>query len=121
MISEELQVSEANAVGSEMLRADLLHGADAALVRKLPGVYLSQRIQLYLDEDDVRRMEIIWKQRNCGPTCVALAEGASVIPARHCKCIGRNPGKHPGTRKLELDSRTGNCDTVHDRCSCIGV
>ena len=55
---KNFEESEANAIGTEMLRADLLPGADAAIVRKLLGVYLNQRIQFYLNEDDVRRIEI---------------------------------------------------------------
>ena len=55
---KNFEESEANAIGTEMLRADLLPGADAAIVRKLLGAYLNQRIQFYLNEDDVRRIDI---------------------------------------------------------------
>jgi hypothetical protein len=55
---KNFEEGEANAIGTEMLRADLFPEADAALVRKLLGLYLHQRIQFYLNEDDVQRIEI---------------------------------------------------------------
>src|SRR6266849_1862723 len=50
--------AEANAIGTEILRADLLPPADAANLRKLLGEYLDQRILFYLNKDDTRRMRI---------------------------------------------------------------
>jgi hypothetical protein len=50
--------AEANAIGTEILRADLLPPADAANVRRLLGVYLDQRIQFYINQDDTRQTEI---------------------------------------------------------------
>ncbi len=48
--------AEANAIGTEYLRADLLPAADAAKVRPLLRDYLDQRIQFYsADDDDVLR------------------------------------------------------------------
>jgi len=44
--------AEANAIGTEYLRADLLPAADAAKVRPLLRDYLDQRIQFYGAEDD---------------------------------------------------------------------
>ena len=55
---KNFEESEANAIGTEMLRADLLPGVDAAIVRKLLVAYTNLRIQFYLNEDDVRRIEI---------------------------------------------------------------
>ena len=43
---------EANAIGTEYLRADLLPAADATRVRKLLVGYLDQRVQFYLARDD---------------------------------------------------------------------
>src|SRR5438876_9170535 len=55
---KNFEEGEANAIGTEILRADFLSPADAANVRKLLGLYLDQRIQFYTNEDDVRREQI---------------------------------------------------------------
>jgi hypothetical protein len=44
--------AEANAIGTEYLRADLLPAADAARVRALLKQYLDQRIQFYVARED---------------------------------------------------------------------
>lgn len=48
---KNLEESEANAIGTEYLRADLLPAADAAKVRGLLKQYLDQRILYYLSRD----------------------------------------------------------------------
>jgi hypothetical protein len=55
---KNFEEAEANAIGTEILRADLLPPADAANVRKLLGDYLDQRILFYLNRDDTRRTRI---------------------------------------------------------------
>jgi hypothetical protein len=55
---KNFEEAEANAIGTEILRADFLPPADAANVRKLLGEYLDQRILFYLNKDDTRRMRI---------------------------------------------------------------
>ena len=50
--------AEANAIGTEILRADLLPPADAANVRKLLGAYLNQRILFYTNQDDTKQAQI---------------------------------------------------------------
>jgi len=55
---KNLEEAEANAIGTELLRADFLPPADAANVRKLLGEYLDQRIRFYLNTDDIRRAQI---------------------------------------------------------------
>jgi hypothetical protein len=55
---KNFEEGEANAIGTEILRADLLPQADAANVRKLLGLYLDQRVQFYTNEDDIRREHI---------------------------------------------------------------
>ena len=55
---KNLEEAEANAIGTEMLRADLLPPADAAHVRSLLGAYLDQRILFYINRDDTRRPQI---------------------------------------------------------------
>jgi len=49
---------EANAVGSEYLRADLLPPGDAARVRALLVGYLDQRIAFYSTRDEVRLRDV---------------------------------------------------------------
>ena len=50
-----LRKREHNAIGTQLLRADLLPPADAASVRKLLGDYLDQRIMFYIAKDDAQR------------------------------------------------------------------
>ena len=53
---KNFEEAEANAIGTELVRADFLPSADAANVRTLLGLYLDQRILFYsIGEDDVRR------------------------------------------------------------------
>jgi hypothetical protein len=52
---KNFEEAEANAIGTEILRADLLPPADAASVRKLLGDYLDQRIVFYVNKDDAQR------------------------------------------------------------------
>jgi hypothetical protein len=53
-----LEEAEANAIGTEMLRAELLPSADAAAVRRLLGAYLDKRILFYINRDGPRQEEI---------------------------------------------------------------
>ena len=55
---KNLEEAEANAIGTEMLRADLLPAADAANVRSLLSAYLDQRILFYINRDDTRQPQI---------------------------------------------------------------
>lgn len=55
---KNLEEAEANAIGTEMLRADLLPPADAANVRSLLSAYLDQRILFYINRDDARQTQI---------------------------------------------------------------
>jgi hypothetical protein len=55
---KNLEEAEANAIGTEILRADLLSPADAANVRSLLGAYLDQRILFYINQDDNRQTQI---------------------------------------------------------------
>jgi hypothetical protein len=55
---KNFEEAEANAIGTELLRADLLPSADATNVRRLLGLYLDQRIVFYIDRDDKRRTQI---------------------------------------------------------------
>jgi hypothetical protein len=55
---KNLEEAEANAIGTEMLRADILPPADAANVRSLLSAYLDQRILFYTNRDDTRQTQI---------------------------------------------------------------
>jgi hypothetical protein len=55
---KNLEEAEANAIGTEMLRADLLPPADAANVHELLGAYLDQRILFFINQDDGRQVKI---------------------------------------------------------------
>jgi NADH:ubiquinone oxidoreductase subunit 6 (subunit J) len=55
---KNFEEAEANAIGTEYLRADLLPSADAARVRKLLGDYTNQRILFYTNTDDAQRARI---------------------------------------------------------------
>jgi len=50
--------AEANAIGTEYVRAGLLPGADAARVRALLGEYLDQRVLFYTTRDEQRLAQI---------------------------------------------------------------
>ena len=49
---KNLEEEEANAIGTEWLRAELLPAADAAKVRALLKSYLDQRIRFYVERDE---------------------------------------------------------------------
>jgi hypothetical protein len=55
---KSFEEAEANAIGTELLRADLLPSEDAANVRKLLGAYLDQRILFFLNQDETRQTQI---------------------------------------------------------------
>jgi hypothetical protein len=55
---KNLEETEANAIGTEYVRADFLPGADAARVRALLKNYLDQRVLFYKTRDDGQLREI---------------------------------------------------------------
>jgi hypothetical protein len=55
---KSLEEAEANAIGTEYLRADLLPAQDAANVRKLLLAYLDQRIAFYVTADPNQRAQV---------------------------------------------------------------
>jgi hypothetical protein len=55
---KDYEEAEANAIGTEYLRADLLPAKDAAIVRELLKKYLDQRIQFYTVHEGQRRDQI---------------------------------------------------------------
>ncbi len=55
---KNFEEAEANAIGTEILRADFLPAASAANVRKLLAEYTGLRIQFYLNKDEAQRKAI---------------------------------------------------------------
>jgi len=60
---KNFEEAEANAIGTELLRADFLPPDDAARVRKLLGDYLDQRILFHINKDDAERARIDQRAR----------------------------------------------------------
>ena len=61
--------AEANAIGTEFVRADLLPAADAARVRALLLSYLDQRVLFYQTTDREQLPQINAQTANCSPSC----------------------------------------------------
>lgn len=57
-LRKNFEEAEANAIGTEMLRADFLPTADAAKIRKLLAEYTGLRVQFYLDRDWDQRQQL---------------------------------------------------------------
>jgi hypothetical protein len=55
---KNLEEAEANAIGTEYVRADLLPPADAAKVRALLKTYIEQRVLFYTDRDETELRQI---------------------------------------------------------------
>ena len=55
---KKFEIEEANAIGTEYLRADLMPSGDAAQLRALLRQYISQRIVFYLAADERRTVQI---------------------------------------------------------------
>ena len=55
---KKFEIKEANAIGTEYLRADLMPSGDAAQLRALLRQYISQRIVFYLAADERRTVQI---------------------------------------------------------------
>ena len=90
---KNFEEAEANAIGTELLRADLLPPADAANVRKLLGEYLDQRIRFYLNKDDIRRMRIDERDQPVA--------GRSLVGGPRSRDCTANAGCGAGTRRYE--------------------
>ena len=72
---KNLEEAEANAIGTEYLRADLLPAADGARVRELLKQYTDHRIEYY-ERSTPRRLRRSTARRprsrtSCGPPCAA--------------------------------------------------
>jgi hypothetical protein len=76
--SKNLEEAEANAIGTEMLRADLLPPADAANVRRLLSAYLEQRILFNINQDDTRQTQIDQSTSKLQADLWAAVRGAAI-------------------------------------------
>ena len=107
---KNFEEAEANAIGTEYLRADLLPSADVVRVRKLLSDYTNQRILFYTNTDDARRTRInervnqletdLWA---CSPwtRCSTVDARCCLGARRHERCY-QFAGLYPGGL-LELD------------------
>ncbi|HEY2823694.1 MAG TPA: hypothetical protein VGJ06_21810 [Candidatus Acidoferrum sp.] len=90
---KNLEEQEANAIGTEYVRADLLPVADAAKVRALLKSYLDQRILLYLSPggEPLRRINAQTAQlQNQMWSAVAASAGAQPTPVAALVLAGMN-------------------------------
>jgi hypothetical protein len=78
---KNFEEAEANAIGTEWLRADLLPAADADAVRKLLGIYLNQRIAFYANKDDAQRTRIDQRTGKLEADLWGAVRGPAVAPA----------------------------------------
>jgi hypothetical protein len=106
---KNLEEAEANAIGTEMLRADLLPAADAANVRSLLSAYLDQRILFYINRDD---KPIANRSLGCRPrTGYRTANSGYGAGARRHERRDQFAGLH-ASRVLEPASR--RCVVAYD-------
>ncbi len=85
--------AEANAIGTEYVRADLLPGADASRVRELLRSYLEQRILFYTTREDpaLRQIDASTVQLQTDLwSAVRTAAGASPTPVMALAVAGMN-------------------------------
>ena len=88
-LRKNYEEAEANAIGTEFVRADLMPAADAAQVRELLRVYVDQRLAFYNagSEQEVRQINIrtaqlqtqLWKGVLGMPAAQPTAVGSLVI------------------------------------------
>ncbi len=108
---KNLEEEEANAIGTEYLRAGLLPATDAAKVRGLLKDYLDQRIQFYVVRDVAQSREINARTAKTADRAVECRPGACrrAAVAHHRACRSRHErrtqftGLHAG-RMVEPDS-----------------
>lgn len=90
---KNLEEAEANAIGTEFLRADLLPAADAAKVRALLADYFDQRVLYYTtrDEEELRKINARTAQLQAALwSAVAAPAAAAPSPTMAVVAIGMN-------------------------------
>lgn len=94
---KDYEEQEANATGTEYLRANRLKAADTAIVHSLLKSYLDQRILLYVTRDEAELGQTLARlnfRQNCGrPRPLVL--GSSIN--RHKRCV-----EHAGIHAIIL-------------------
>ncbi len=75
-LRKNYEEAEANAIGTEYLRADLLPAEDATKVRELLRQYLAERITYYMNRDPRQIVEL-----DAGTTKLQSELWSSVVPA----------------------------------------
>jgi hypothetical protein len=79
---KNFEEAEANAIGTEYLRAELLQPADAAKVRELLRGYTKQRILFFMNTDDAQRTRIVERINQLEADLWAAVRGpAAALPA----------------------------------------
>ena len=90
---KNLEEEEANAIGTEYVRANLLPGADAAKVRALLKNYLAQRVLYYTIDDEQQLRQIndqIARLQNDLWAAVAAPAAAQPTPVNALVLAGMN-------------------------------
>ncbi|MDR3404812.1 MAG: hypothetical protein P4L99_20075 [Chthoniobacter sp.] len=90
---KNLEEAEANAIGTEYIRADLLPAADAAKVRGLLKEYFDQRVVFYTvrDDQELQRNNVRTAQLQAGLWSAVVTPGAtSLVPAVGLAVLGMN-------------------------------
>lgn len=90
---KNLEEAEANAIGTEFLRADLLPAADAARVRALLGEYFDQRVLFYTTRDAEQLKQINARTAQLQAalwSAVAVPAAAAPSPTMAVVVIGMN-------------------------------
>ena len=90
--------AEANAIGTEYVRADLLPAADAARVRALLSDYLDQRVLFYQNRDEIGFDRSTMLLSNCRPICGPLFR----LRCRSTADTRARPGRFRHERCVEL-------------------
>ena len=97
-LRKNYEEAEANAIGTEYVRAGLLPSDDAKTVRSLLGDYLDQRISFYRSRDALQLRQIDSPYRATAERSVVRGPGAG-----HCAADSRpRPGRFGHERRVEL-------------------
>ncbi|UQD71780.1 hypothetical protein JEY40_39190 [Bradyrhizobium japonicum] len=90
---KNFEEAEANAIGTEILRADFLPTADAANVRKLLAEYTGLRIRFYIIKDDNQRKQLAERTAQLQAalwSAVRKSEAAQPTPVEALAIAGMN-------------------------------
>jgi hypothetical protein len=105
--------TEANAIGTEFIRADLLPAADAANIRSLLIKYLDERVRFYQVRDQQQLLEINSTTDSPDRSESATQSDLGIGSCRHERC-DQLAGLYPGCM-VESHPHRG---VVADDCHC---